>query len=86
MDPHNIAIDPLHSLISYYPVAIAIDDVSDDGFNDIITANNKVNNVSALLGQGEGSFLPAKLYFTGANPVTHGNEPEHSLIYLYWRC
>ena len=40
-----------------------------DGHLDIITLDAYSNDISVLLGKGDGSFLPATSFFAGMNPV-----------------
>ncbi len=40
------------------PVAVALGDFNNDGYPDIITANEKGNSVSVLLNSGNGTFQP----------------------------
>lgn len=47
---------------------VAISDINNDGFSDIITANKRTNNLSILLGDAAGSF-------TETNPVPVGESP-----------
>jgi hypothetical protein len=39
-----------------------------NGINDIVVANGDSNTVSVLLGNGDGSFQPARNYSAGTNP------------------
>ncbi|PON15573.1 hypothetical protein C2W62_23100 [Candidatus Entotheonella serta] len=41
------------------PVAVAIEDLNNDGRLDLVTANADDHNVSVLFGQGNGNFVPA---------------------------
>jgi hypothetical protein len=43
-------------------------DVNNDGFLDIVVSNATTNNISVLLGSGNGNFLPAQLFSTGGQP------------------
>lgn len=52
-----------------YPHAIAIGDINDDGRPDIVTANEGTDNVSILLGLGNGQFRPL------ASPTAVGDSP-----------
>jgi hypothetical protein len=40
------------------PSAVAVADFNGDGKNDLAVANYGSNNISVLLGNGNGSFLP----------------------------
>src|SRR5262249_2645874 len=44
------------------PVAVATADFNGDGIPDLVTANLNSQNVSVLLGNGDGSFRPAVNY------------------------
>ncbi|UJR11996.1 hypothetical protein I4U23_016174 [Adineta vaga] len=46
-----------------FPTSIAIDDVNNDGRQDIIVANSVRGNVGILYGYGNGSFASQKIYF-----------------------
>ncbi|WP_162136355.1 FG-GAP-like repeat-containing protein, partial [Zavarzinella formosa] len=52
------------------PYSVAVGDVNGDGKPDLVTANIGSNNVSVLLGAGDGTFAPAP----GLPPAV-GNEP-----------
>ncbi|WP_089717731.1 FG-GAP repeat domain-containing protein [Candidatus Entotheonella palauensis] len=51
--------EPRDIAVGQRPVAVAIEDLNDDGFLDLVTANTDDHNVSILLGQGDGTFTPA---------------------------
>src|SRR5437773_2015232 len=53
------------------PASVAAGDFNRDGVLDLATANYGSNNVSVLLGNGDGTFQPAQSFPTaGMNPVT----------------
>jgi type II secretory pathway component GspD/PulD (secretin) len=51
------------------PTAVAIADLNNDGFQDLVVANNADNNVSVLLGVGDGTFGTATTFNVGKAPV-----------------
>jgi hypothetical protein len=51
------------------PSAIAAADFNADGKLDLVTSNGGSNNVSVLLGNGDGTFQAAVDYAVGTNPV-----------------
>jgi hypothetical protein len=53
--------------VDYYPNSVAVGDFNGDGTPDLAVAN-VVNNVSVLLGNGDGSFGPATGYHAGDSP------------------
>ena len=53
-----------------FPVSVTVADVNGDGNQDLIVANVGSNNVSVLLGQGNGTFQPEQRFATGSNPVS----------------
>jgi basic membrane lipoprotein Med (substrate-binding protein (PBP1-ABC) superfamily) len=55
------------------PVAVAVGDFNNDGKTDIAVANQISNNVSVLLGNGDGTFQAAIDYATGNGPVSPGS-------------
>ena len=57
------------------PQQVTMGDVNSDGILDMITANGNSNNVSVLLGNGNGTFGPKTDFATGNNPgsVTLGD-------------
>jgi len=53
---------------SQNPAALAITDVNGDGKLDVLFANSTGNDVSVLLGNGDGTFKPAANYAVGTTP------------------
>jgi hypothetical protein len=51
------------------PVSVAVGDFDGDGKHDLVTANYGSNNVSVLLGLGDGSFGVATIFAVGDGPV-----------------
>jgi hypothetical protein len=51
-----------------YPWAVAAGDFNGDGRADLAVANNSSGNVSVLLNNGNGGFLPAVNYTVGTTP------------------
>ncbi|MBL8207217.1 MAG: VCBS repeat-containing protein [Blastocatellia bacterium] len=52
------------------PYAVAVGDFNGDGRQDLAVANGDTNNVTILLGNGNGGFTPA-----AGSPVSVGNKP-----------
>ena len=50
--------------------SVAVGDFNKDGNSDLVTANNATNNVSLLLGNGNGTFGAATNFDVGLNPYT----------------
>src|SRR5579871_869889 len=50
------------------PFGLAVGDFNADGKADLVTANFDGNNVSVLIGSGNGTFLTAVNYAAGSNP------------------
>ncbi len=50
------------------PVSVAAGDFNGDGIADLSVANSGSNNVSVLLGSGDGTFKPAVNYDAGVSP------------------
>jgi dienelactone hydrolase len=53
-----------------FAVSVAVGDFNDDGKLDLAVANNGMNNVSVLLGNGDGTFQAAVNYSTGSGPYS----------------
>src|SRR5215472_11490103 len=52
------------------PFSVAVGDFNGDGLADLAVANNRSNNVSVLLGNGDGSFQAARNFRTGSFPAS----------------
>ncbi len=52
------------------PVAVAYADFNGDHFTDVVTANQTGNDVSVLLGNGNGTFAAAVNYAVGSSPTS----------------
>jgi hypothetical protein len=50
--------------------SVAVGDFNKDGNSDLVTANNATNNVSLLLGNGDGTFGAATYFGVGSSPYT----------------
>ena len=50
------------------PVALAAGDLNGDGTQDIVVANQADNDVSVLMGNGDGTFQTQQTYAVGAGP------------------
>ena len=52
------------------PRSVAVGDFNGDGTPDLAVANNGSNNVSVLLGNGDGSFQAAQNFGAGGSPAS----------------
>ncbi len=52
------------------PRSVAPGDFNSDGYQDLAVANINSNDVSILLGNGDGSFQPARNFVVGSQPVS----------------
>ncbi len=52
------------------PVSVAVADFDGDTVPDLVTANNLSNDVSVLLGNGDGSFQAGVSFAAGVHPVS----------------
>ncbi|AVH67137.1 beta strand repeat-containing protein [Nostoc sp. 'Peltigera membranacea cyanobiont' N6] len=52
------------------PYSVAVGDFNGDGFADLVTANNQQNNISVLLGNGDGSFGTPTIFSGGNSSVS----------------
>lgn len=59
-----------HRLVGNQPESVAVGDFNRDGSPDVVVANFGSDTVSVLLGTGDGGFLSAVSYATGAGPGT----------------
>ena len=50
--------------------SVAVGDFNKDGNSDLVTANNASDNVSLLLGNGDGTFGAATYFGVGSNPFS----------------
>jgi hypothetical protein len=65
----NLAANPVGKV----PAGVAIGDINGDGKPDLAVANDLSNTVSILLGNGDGSYQPAKT-------ISVGNNPQHPVL------
>src|ERR1019366_1460795 len=49
--------------------SVATGDFNNDGFADLAVVNQAANNISILLGNGDGTFQTAVNYPAGTNPI-----------------
>src|ERR1043166_7501197 len=54
--------------VGSYPIALAVGDFNKDGLSDLAVANQQSDNVSVLLGNGDGTFLVATQFAAGTYP------------------
>jgi Calx-beta domain/FG-GAP-like repeat/FG-GAP repeat len=59
---------PVDYAAGSYPIAVVTADFNGDGHLDLATANYSSNDVSVLLGNGDGTLQTARNYATGALP------------------
>ena len=52
------------------PESVAVGDFNGDGVQDLAVANQGSNNVSVLLGNGDGTFQAARNFDAGRSPVS----------------
>ncbi|HZR29381.1 MAG TPA: FG-GAP-like repeat-containing protein [Terriglobales bacterium] len=52
------------------PFFVGVADVNGDGKLDLITANGSSNDISVLLGSGNGTFAPATNFAVGRDPIS----------------
>src|SRR5215470_20452674 len=53
-----------------FPTAVAAADINGDGVPDLVVTNDFANNVSVLLGNGDGTYQAAVNFGTGMHPVS----------------
>jgi len=59
---------PIPYTVGTAPFFVDVADVNGDGKPDLITANSSSNDVSVLLGKGDGTFAPATNFAAGTAP------------------
>jgi hypothetical protein len=65
-------VGPLSFDAGSYPWSVAAGDFNGDGVLDLAVANINSNNVSVLLGTGDGSFGVARNFSAASRPVSVG--------------
>ncbi|MEG4318555.1 MULTISPECIES: DUF4347 domain-containing protein, partial [unclassified Microcoleus] len=63
----NLNTNPPSDLSTW---SVAVGDFNKDGNSDLVTANNYPNNVSLLLGNGDGTFGNATYFSVGSSPYS----------------
>src|SRR5260370_19627352 len=68
--PVSFRVAPTYAAGSapFEPVSVAVGDFNGDGKPDLAAANSSSNNVSVLLGNGDGTFQAAVHYAVGSGP------------------
>jgi hypothetical protein len=61
--------NPVDYTTGTLPFANAVADFNGDGIQDVAVVNYSTNNVSVLLGNGDGTFQPQTLYPVGTEPT-----------------
>jgi hypothetical protein len=59
---------PIRFSVGITPLSVAVGDFNRDGSLDLAVANQLSDNVSVLLGNGDGSFQPARDFGSGIHP------------------
>src|SRR6266851_22740 len=59
---------PANYAVGYSPHSVAVGDFNGDGKPDLAVANDGSNNVSVLLGNGDGTFQTAQMLAAGNEP------------------
>ena len=57
-------------LLKFSAQSVAVGDFNGDGALDLVVANRFSNNVSVLLGNGDGTFRTAVNYAAGSSPLS----------------
>ncbi|MCZ6836720.1 MAG: VCBS repeat-containing protein, partial [Planctomycetota bacterium] len=68
-DPGEIFLDGTYA-VGEEPESVAIGDFDGDGIPDLVVANLVSDNVSVLIGRGNGSFAPHATYNVGDSPYS----------------
>src|SRR5205823_6571764 len=64
----NLMTGPVNYAAGTTPRSVAVGDLNGDGKPDLAVANNGSNNLSILLGNGNGTFQTAVNYGAGSGP------------------
>src|SRR5215469_7280738 len=62
-------LGPTNYPVGTHPAAIVVGDFNGDGKADLAVANSGGNDISILLGNGDGTFQQARNIIVGTNPV-----------------
>ena len=66
----SLLLTPQAFAAGSFPRTVLAVDLNKDGILDLATANFVSNNISILLGEGGGSFLPQVTFSVGVTPFT----------------
>ena len=61
--------DPANPGVLSFPTAVAIGDFNGDSLSDLVTANPTTDDISLLLGNGDGSFTDQVKFIVGDSPI-----------------
>jgi FG-GAP-like repeat/Carboxypeptidase regulatory-like domain/FG-GAP repeat/Two component regulator propeller len=82
-EPVKFLLNVTRTVVGTHPQAVAVGDVNHDGIPDLVTANAGSNDVSVLLGRGDGTFKAEQRFPVGAQPqaiavadVNHDGRPD----------
>jgi hypothetical protein len=69
-EPVQFLLNVIRIRVGRNPMAVAVADLNHDGLPDLVTANADSNDVSVLLGRGDGTFAPQQRVAVGNRPAS----------------